>query len=465
MKKLLSGLMAAAVVASSSSTVIACGSGSKTWNDIYLVTDAGKINDKSFNESGFEAGNKIMEMLKINEAREAEGKSKYDSIGYYQPPTVDDISKGYKNAKKVGAKTLILPGFHHAGDNLDQASKLIKENNGNAIFLDGSPVDSKGQKISNSVGFLFRADISAFYAGMSSIIWSIANDNYNSDNNLILATFGGTPNGLAVQSFMHGYLASIQVYNQLKSEDAGKTTIKNLLRIANSKLTDEEATNKMDAVNVKRANSQSNVNSGSAQTDYFTGTFNAGEGKDISTKLINTDKANVVMGVAGPQTGDLLGVIKANPSQKTMVVGVDSDQVNAYTDSSDKFITSAEKDLVAATIAGAAKTTYLNNTDFGKSAKDYIDKAIINDDQQKEIEANNGSWAGQEIYLNGKFSYSEKNKVNKNLHDAIEAAFNGNNLIEASTHYFTKLASSADWKVTLADAEITKYVNTVLKTN
>ena len=75
----------------------------------------------------------------------------------------------------------------------------------------------------------------------------------------------------------------------------------------------------------------------------FTGSFDAGKGTDISTFLINNG-AQMILPVAGPQTGDVAGVIASTGHKgDVFTFGVDVDQSKVY--NSDYFLGSAIKGI------------------------------------------------------------------------------------------------------------------------
>lgn len=454
MKKLLTSLMATTVLVSSASSAISCGKKYKGWMDVYLVTDAGKINDKSFNESGYNAGNEIMNLLGINDNLD----KKYDGIGYSEPKDEQEFDNRYKIAKSAGAKTLILPGYKHGGERLKKASELIDD----VVIIDNS-----NENHNNVTGLLFRADISAFYSGFASIIYSLATENYNKAGNgkLVLATFGGSPNGFAVDNFMHGFLASINFYNEFKKDEENKKYIEEMIKAINPNLKDGSL-EKLLNVEVSRANSQ---NEGIAidQSNYFSGSFLAGSGQGISDKLVNTDKANVVLPVAGPQTGDLLNVIKKRKAS-TKVIGVDTDQIKVYPQFNDQFITSAEKDIVSSTVLAISHLEKYNKNEnfFNKVLEKYKDIGVTEEKDGKFVDVNladKKTWSGTTKWLGGKISYDNGNKVNKNLYDLIMKLFkNGEKVIGSSKYYFSELANKGI-DVTLSADKIKGYASKILE--
>ena len=76
----------------------------------------------------------------------------------------------------------------------------------------------------------------------------------------------------------------------------------------------------------------------------FTGSFDAGKGTDISTYLIEHEHAQMILPVAGPQTGDVAGVIASTGNKgNVFVFGVDVDQSKVY--NADYFLGSAIKGI------------------------------------------------------------------------------------------------------------------------
>ncbi|KRN51145.1 nucleoside-binding protein [Kandleria vitulina DSM 20405] len=110
MKKLIASLMVLSMV------LVGC-SGSNKKTEIALITDSGGINDKSFNQSAWEA---------VKEYGEKNDKG----YKYYKPASFDDegYKKQIKSAVKNGAKIVVLPGFKFANAMGDiQEDKTYKD--------------------------------------------------------------------------------------------------------------------------------------------------------------------------------------------------------------------------------------------------------------------------------------------------------------------------------------------------
>ena len=80
-----------------------------------------------------------------------------------------------------------------------------------------------------------------------------------------------------------------------------------------------------------------------ASSKDFSGSFDAGSGTDIATYYVNQN-AQMILPVAGPQTGDVAGVIASTGNKgKVFTFGVDVDQSKVY--NSDYFLGSAIKGI------------------------------------------------------------------------------------------------------------------------
>lgn len=127
-------LMASAVVLSM--VLVGCGSGKDSKKpEIALVTDSGGINDKSFNQSAWEAVKEY-------------GTKNDKGYKYYKPASFD--TAGYKdqikNAVDNGAKVVVLPGFKFAAA-LGTIQNEAKYKNVKFIAIDFTPTDEKDNPV------------------------------------------------------------------------------------------------------------------------------------------------------------------------------------------------------------------------------------------------------------------------------------------------------------------------------
>lgn len=155
MKKLMASLLVASMA------LVGCGgSGSKSKPEIALITDSGGINDKSFNQSAWEA---------VKEYGEKNGKG----YKYYKPANFD--TAGYKaqikNAKDNGAKVIVLPGYKFAAA-MGELQNDEKYKDIHFVLIDFQPQDAKGNNVepkSNVYAATFKEFQPGYLAGYAAV--------------------------------------------------------------------------------------------------------------------------------------------------------------------------------------------------------------------------------------------------------------------------------------------------------
>ena len=241
------GLGTSLVIAAPIITVISCGpdfgENYEYFGDIEVITDAGSVSDKSFNESAFDAVKDYSQLVNKNK-----------TFGYLQPKsdTTALLNKAYLTALRKGSRTLILPGFIHTdgdgGNAIKFASKYHKKYpKAKYICLDGFASDKifgvkdgkdpktgednykygSGEKFANSKGFFnisFDTTESGFMAAVNAGAYMNENGKVRG-NELKMQTFGGMAIAYGVTNFMDGFIQGAKWFNdKLKtSQEKSKT--------------------------------------------------------------------------------------------------------------------------------------------------------------------------------------------------------------------------------------------------
>lgn len=150
MKKLLASLLALSLV------LTGCGSGggdSKSGYEIALITDAGNINDKSFNQSAWEAVEKFAGENDIT--KKYYKPANFDTAGYS-----DSIDEAVDN----GAKVIVTPGFKFSDAMQEKQSQYP---NVKFIMIDATPTGDKIE--SNVYAALYAEQEPGYLAGYAAV--------------------------------------------------------------------------------------------------------------------------------------------------------------------------------------------------------------------------------------------------------------------------------------------------------
>lgn len=314
----------------------------KTYGEQILDGSNHQVIDKSFNQSAYKGLVNWLERTDWtpDDADTTKFPSEQELLTYpanWGKPDNDQptgfVSR-YSAAVTGGARSIILPGYLHETPLEQFLSQSASTAEKSGYIL----IDSQFNH-SNVASIMFRADQSAFLAGLSICQYlSIDNfDHYIKKGDLKVGTFGGN-NIPTVTIYMGGFERGVEFFNN---------KILPILKVNNG--WDEQTANK----HLVHFMSLGKMDS------FFSGTFTIGDGRSIVQNLL-ANGADAIMPVAGPQTIDTVQEI-ANQKSDCVVIGVDTDQENSdmnvdgvFTDSNNnkkiiKF--SAEKNIAYLTSA------------------------------------------------------------------------------------------------------------------
>jgi len=293
---------------------------------IVLATDAGVVDDKSFNQDSF-LGLKDFAQDYYN--IDASKNNYVDGSDH----TKIGVLNNYKLAVLKGADALVLPGFVHIEPLSDPASSFLDSKT--VVILDA--VVNK----SNIISVLFNSQFAGLQAGFDASYWATRKvdghlqGDISGDGQIRIGAFAGASNKFAVDSYLWGLFLGIQLFNITIGKDENVQ-----VGFANSNV--DGAIEQMGAAN-------------SSDPLFFTGTFALGDAtkSGILGNLVDTRKADIIFPVAGPQIQDVISY-RSKPvngySYSPYLIGIDVDQTKTYPNAAKagRFINSAKKNLRAA---------------------------------------------------------------------------------------------------------------------
>ena len=289
-KVLLTTLAAIPMIATPTALASSCNGASEGSVELWLATDGGSIDDKSFNQQGREA---LQEIRGLDRS----GSLKY--IANAADSVVSSIYTCYQTIANSNGEYVLATGYYHD----DTIEAWNKDNGTDALKFLLADAPSGGR--SNVSSIQYNTQESAFLAGVMSGLYlqSIG------DIDPKVGIWGGG-NFPAVTDFLIGYVNGIDYYNN------------NLLN-----------GHPMVAF-VKLGYDESYTDSG----------FDPGEGT-TKAKTLLLGGADILFPVAAIQFEDALSEVSTSTYVNKKVIGVDVDAVKSHKDKESFILTSVLKDV------------------------------------------------------------------------------------------------------------------------
>lgn len=328
MKKIIKILTAIIFSSVTTGSIIACTNPFVDPNiiRITIVTDGHPVNDKSFNESSYLGAVKFQEDFEQWTNRPDEYKNKRVVITPITPLTSDENTfiQSYGQSVVLNSKVTIASGFVQNSALIRAQTKDLKKTGMRYIYVDGDTPDVVNK---NLAGLLYSAEQSGLMAAIAGAVWLVAHANeYGGIKDLKMSTYGGL-NIPTVTNYMYGFYWGLYLINH--STGDFNQTLKNWVHKLNP---DFDVNTELPIISFLPLKNQ------------FTGNFNQASpaSKAINGSLVDNG-ADIIFSVAGPQISDTLAALATKGNGK--VIGVDTDQQLQYSESADRFITSALKNV------------------------------------------------------------------------------------------------------------------------
>lgn len=208
-----------------------------------------------------------------------------------------------------------------------------------AILLDDGALANQG--LTNGLSYLFNSAEAGFQAGISAGLYALAKAHSEGVAPKV-NTWGGQQFG-NVFDWMSGFEQAINYLNftllGVKPMDADRT---GAIEIISAKQNAHNGSDTYSGITASSGYTQGAVNGDEKASQWFSGNFNPDTG-DTPAIDADTNGAQVLFPVAGPQTGDALGT---NIAAK--IIGVDTDATAIPGNDSEKILGSATKNLADA---------------------------------------------------------------------------------------------------------------------
>lgn len=323
-------------------------SGTLSVSDLGLVTDAGSIFDRSFNQSAWEG------ILKVK-------PNSSESLDAIQPirHNPSDLVNAYSVHAAGKKKYVVAPGFYHAAGIRDwNAEGYVDELN--FILLDGE-VKSK-----NVASVIFETAAAGFLAGFLTSWYlnarkALGEKGYEEPK---IGMWGGG-DFPGVTDFMVGIVYGVKEFNLQNSDKKIKFV--------------EFATD----------------------SQYTDSGFESGKGTDKAQFLLR-EGAQALFPVSGPQVSDAITEIEKTSLHNQKVIGVDSDGTIKFPNQKQYFITSILKGLTDSIAGIYKKISDGKGPEYFKGLGETTVGTIANKLTSVANNVEDGAWAGidkrQEYY-------------------------------------------------------------------
>ncbi len=323
--------------------------GSVSQSDIGLVTDAGSIFDKSFNQSSWEG------ILKVH----PQASTSLDAI---QPirHNPSDLVNAYSVHAAGNKKYVVAPGFYHFAGIRDWNNEGY-ENLLKFILLDADATENGTVSAPNVASVIYDTKAAGFLAGNLASLYLNAKKDLNEPGYEVpkIGMWGG---GLfpGVTDFMVGLVYGVKHFN-------------------NNNLSKKVSFAKFPH-----------------PSQYTDSGFESGKGASKAAYLLGPGKAQVLLSVSGPQVADAITEIQKTANKNQKVIGVDSDGTLKFPTQKEYFITSILKELTKSVVGVYHRLSGQPTPDYFKGAGQVTRGTIANSLTSIANNTNdpNGAWKG-----------------------------------------------------------------------
>ncbi|WP_027121006.1 BMP family ABC transporter substrate-binding protein [Mycoplasma leonicaptivi] len=361
--------------------------------NMVLITDTGKVTDKSFNQSSWEA------LQKLDEVTMKDGK-KTIKIANVEPKNASAYEQSYLAALQAKRNVWVLVGFGHG----EHIKKFINENKAKLIENDvkifGIDFAVEGD-YEKAYSLNFKVNEASYITGYA--LAKFNSEAYPNDpSKRVVGSFGGG-NFDGVTDFITGFLKGIADFN------AENPTLQT------------------------KVSGNIQLNSG----------FQPGPQMSNVIETVIGQKPNVILPVAGPATTATLESLRSkNLLDSKFVIGVDVDQSNAL-DASFKgnFVTSIEKNMAQALYDSILEVV------FKDTSRNVIgdQKVVYGSYKQKWVGLSNSTIKDETLRSKMQKAIDESKAKFETFDDAKIAFINNNKLAKLnSTEAQDKVTNNAD---------------------